>query len=260
MSTRLEEARRFLQAVVARAGSQGLSSVLTSDPARAREIVEVVAPIAAVQACSIDWVGVNGRRVDVIATAPEREWRVVLSVDSEGVHAASAWERPRLFAGIPGGRAVIVNGPSSAGKSTVMDAVLAASETPWVKFDELIFGETDVRFLIWRDRAPTLRPGFVAGIGALAAAGNQVIVAGGGFPSTTFDVLRRQVSTLDVGLDCPLDVRVERQALRSDRWGGLTEGNDDQHSGWSYDLRFDTSSASPEEIATAILQRIAGAA
>lgn len=254
-----EAARRFLRAVVEGSGSPHFSSRLTTDPVRAQAILGVIAPIAAVKGWSIDWVTVNGRRVDVGVAAPGREWRVVLSIDSMGVHSASAAERPPFFGGVLGGRAVIVNGPSSAGKSTAMDALLAAADTPWVKFDELSFGAIDLRFLIWRDQLPRLLPGFLAGIAALAAEGNQVILTAAGFPSSYFDDLRRRVPTLNVGLDCPLEVRIDRQSRRPDRWGGLTEGHDDHDEGWTYDLRFDTSTTSPEEIGSAILRRIAEA-
>lgn len=256
MVTRREAVERLLGQVVDRAGATGLSAALTTDPRRAEEIADVVGPIAQLAESSIDEVSVNGRRVDVVVRTPDRECRLVLSIDSDGVHAASAWERPPYFAGVPGGRAVIVNGPSSAGKSTAMDAVLAASSTPWVKFDELSFGTIDLRLLIWRDRAPTLLPGFVAGIAALAAEGNQVILTAGGLASAMFDELRRRVPTLDVGLDCPLEVRVNRQSRRPDRWGGLTESDPDSHEGWSYGLRFDTTTTSPGEIAAGILAAV----
>lgn len=258
MSEASEDVGRLLREIVKRAGASYASQMspeITADAARAADIVATLAPIARASGSTVEWVAVNGRRVDVGATAGEREWRVALSIDSDGVHSAAAFEQPALFPGVPGGRAVIVNGPSSVGKSTVMDAVLDAASSPWVKFDELSFGVVASRFLIWRDRSPTLPRGFLAGITALALEGNQVILAGSGRESSVFDDLRSRVPTVDVGLDCPLDVRVERQSRRSDRWGGLTEGDDSQHDGWTYDIRFDTSETSAEEIALAILQR-----
>jgi chloramphenicol 3-O-phosphotransferase len=200
-------------------------------------------------------VAVNGRRVDVVVVAPPaQEWRVVLEVDDGCLRSVVVFERPPRFVGVDGGRAVVVNGPSSAGKSTVMSAVLKASSTPWVMFDELFFGTVAMPFLIWGDAAPTLRRGFIAGIQALAAAENQVIMTGG--DPDEFSQLRSHVPTLAVGLDCPLEVRIARQVARNDRWGGLTEATEDRHVGWSYDLRFDTSLVSPPDIAARILRAV----
>jgi chloramphenicol 3-O-phosphotransferase len=81
------------------------------------------------------------------------------------------------------------------------------------------------------------------------------VIMTGGDPDE-FLQLRAHVPTLAVGLDCPVEVRIERQAARSDRWGGLTEATEDRHVGWSYDLRFDTSLVSPPEIAVRILRAV----
>lgn len=232
----------------------GRSSSLTPDPVRAAEIVAALAPVARVGDRTVTRVDVNGRRVDVGVSARGREWWVVCSIDAEGVHQASSFERPPAFTGIDGGRAVILNGPSSVGKSTIMGAVVRQATTPWVAFDELSFGTVALPFLIWPETTPSLRRGFVAGIAALAAAGNQVITTGG--RPSTLAPLRDAVPTLVVGLDCPLAVRVERQAARSDRWGGLTEESDDAHDGWTYDVRFDTSRLGADEIAARVLDLV----
>lgn len=49
---------------------------------------------------------------------------------------------------------------------------------------------------------------------------------------------------------------MSRQAARTDRWGGLTEGDTGVHTGWTYDLEFETSEHDPREIASAILRGI----
>ena len=235
----------------------GVSSALTPDPVRAAEIVDALAPLTADDRRAVTRLVVNGRRVDFTVIAGDQEWSAVCSIDADGVHSAVAFEWPLPFDGVDGGRAVIVNGPSSVGKTTTMQAVLRIATTPWVAFDELTFGSVAMPFLIWPERAPSLRPGFVAGIAALAAAGNQVITTGSAEYSTLAP-LRAAVRTVDVALDCPLDVRIERQAGRTDRWGGLTEETDRAHDGWTYDVRFDTSVLSPEEIAERILELVGG--
>ena len=227
------------------------SGALTPDPVRAAEIVAALAPAAERSGRALTWSAANGRRVDAVVSDGADEWRLACSIDGDGVHSATVLVRPAPFEGRSGGRAVIVNGPSSAGKSTTMAAVLRRASTPWVAFDELSFGAVDLRFLVWPERSPTLRRGFVAGMAALAAAGNQVITTGG--RAAELAPLRAAVPTLAVALDCPLEVRVARQSARTDRWGGLTEGDDDAHDGWTYDVRFDTSRLSAEEIADRIL-------
>lgn len=246
----------LLSEIVQALGDDERSPSLTVDRVRAREIVEALAPVAMAPDPAIDWVVANARRVDVgVSATGEREWRIVCSIDASGVHSATVIERPEPFTGVPGGRAVIVNGPSSAGKSTVMAAVVAGAPTPWVMFDEIFFGSVPTPFLVWPDRAPTLRPGFIDGIAALARAGNQVITTGGA--RAEFGSLIEGVPTLLVGLDCPLKMRVARQQARADRWGGLTESSESAHEGWTYDLRYDTSKTTAAEIALDIIERAA---
>ena len=239
------------------AAGAGLRAELTPDPVRAAEIVDALVDVAADAAGRrIESAVINDRRVDATVVSAGREWRLACSIDGDGVHSAASFERPAPFEGVPGGRAVVIVGPSSAGKSTVMRAVVDASTTPWVLFDELSFGDVALPFLIWPERSPTLRAGFVAGIAALAAAGNQVILSSGGNSPDVLRPITDAVPTLVVGLDCPLEVRIARQRARTDRWGGLTESHDDTHGGWALGARFDTSVVSAEEIAMEILEAV----
>jgi chloramphenicol 3-O phosphotransferase len=252
-----ESVEHLLEELVSALALPGLSAHLTADPVRADEIVGTLHELAATAGRCVEWVAINNRRVDATVVAAEREWRIVCSIDGAGVHSASAFERPAPFDGVPGGRAVILTGPSSAGKTTVMQAVLDVADTPWVVFDELSFGTVAWPFLIWPDRSPKLRAGFIAGITALAAAGNQVILTGGGAAgSEELQPLIGAVPTLIVGLDCPLETRVARQLARDDRWGGLTEESDDSHRGWTLDVRFDTSALTADDVARRILQLV----
>lgn len=231
---------------------------LPADPAAASEVVAALAPVAAAQPLSVAWATMNGSRLDATVVSGEHEWWVVLAVDDDGrVREAGTVERPLYFPGVPGGRAIIVNGPSSVGKTTVMEAVVEVATTPWVLFDELRLGDIKSEYLIWRDRSPTLTPGFLAGMTAFAAAGNQMILSAGQRDVTLFDELRSTVPTLCVRLVCPLAVRVARQATRDDRWGGLTEESETEPDGWTYDLRFDTSTMDAVAIAKEILAAVA---
>ncbi|HVM06886.1 MAG TPA: hypothetical protein VM345_00355 [Acidimicrobiales bacterium] len=246
----------LLEEFVSALNVAGLSAQLTPDPVRAEEIVAALAEPATDPDHRIDWIVINNRRVDATVVSGDREWRIACSIDGEGVHSASAFARPAPFQGVAGGRAVIITGPSSAGKTTVMRAVVDTALTPWVMFDELFFGTVAWPFLIWPDQSPTLRRGFIAGIAALASAGNQVILTSGAASPEELDPIVRSVPTVIVGLDCPLEVRIARQQARADRWGGLTEESDDSHAGWVLDARFDTDRLSSLEVAGAILELV----
>lgn len=200
-------------------------------------------------------VAVNGERVDVVARAGEREWRVVFGT-SDGTSAewVSVYERPPVFGGVEKGRAIIVNGPSSSGKSAVLQAIRSASALPWVVFDEPMFGDVRVEYLIWRDAAEGLHRGFLDGIAALARAGNCVAVAAGGHPASMFDAAFAAVPTVRIGLDCDPKELERRERQRDDVPGGMALASPTIHDGWTYDLRFDTTKSAPEHIARAALQ------
>jgi chloramphenicol 3-O phosphotransferase len=199
---------------------------------------------------------VNGQRVDVVARGGGRVWRVVFGT-SDGATAewVSVYERPTVFNGVVGGRAIVVNGPSSSGKSTVLRAIRSMSSLPWVVFDEPMFGAVNVEYLIWRDTAEGLHRGFLAGIAALAGAGNLVAVAAGGHPASMFDEAFEGVPTVRIGLDCNPEELERRESLRDDVPGGMARDSPTIHEGWHYDLRFETASTSPDEIAAAALQQ-----
>lgn len=217
----------------------------------------LLAPLAAVAELQIEWLVTNMDRVDAGVTGDDREWRVVYRTDEDGLVAA-LWvhERPPRFDGLVGGRSVVVNGPSGSGKSSLMTALVDLASTPWVMFDELSLGTVKEPYLIWRDSAPALQRGFLAGIAALAEAGNQVTLSSGGVP---FDVLRGAfagIPTVFVGLDCPLPILLERERGRPGRWGGLAEESLGVHNGWTYDVRIDTSTVAPSDAAQQVLDLV----
>ena len=202
-------------------------------------------------------VAVNGDRVDVIAVAADHEWRVVIgSDDMTAVQWVHTFARPQQFVGVRGGRAVVLNGPSSAGKSTLLDALRDRTADAWVVFDEPMFGSVRSEYLIWPERAPLLHDGFLQGIAALARAGNQVALAAGGLPHERFRQSFEGVPTVWVGLDCPDDERRRREATRRDVPGGLSDSSPHIHEGWEYDLRFDTSVVPLDDMVRGIVERV----
>jgi chloramphenicol 3-O phosphotransferase len=202
-------------------------------------------------------VAVNRSRVDVVATTADDEWRVVFGttdmITTEWVHV---FTRPPQFDGVPGGRALVVNGPSSSGKSTLLGMLRDRSAEPWVIFDEPMFGGVRSEYLIWQDRAPLLHTGFLNGIAALAHAGNLVALAAGGRGSESFRRAFAGLPTLWVGLDCPADERQRREATRLDVPGGLFAASPHIHDGWEYDLRFDTTEVPLDDVVRQVLERV----
>jgi chloramphenicol 3-O phosphotransferase len=190
----------------------------------------------------------NGERLDAEVTANGRRWWLVRF----GEKAPEIFERPAV-ASVPaeGGMVVVLNGVSSAGKSSVVRAVVESPGLPWVGFDEPFFGIVRPDVLIWPEQSPSVWSGFLAGIAALAAQGNRVIAASGGLPYLRWRDAVADAQLLSVALDCPIEVLAERHRSRRDRRGGLIHSTT-VHDGWEYDQRFDSSQMSPLEIAAAV--------
>ncbi|MFT3851468.1 MAG: hypothetical protein QM733_01795 [Ilumatobacteraceae bacterium] len=166
------------------------------------------------------------------------------------------FRRPPDFTGVDGGRVVVVNGPSGSGKSSVLDAIAASSELPWVIFDEPVLGSVRQPYLIWRDRAPVLHLGFLDAIAAVARRGNLVGLSAAGHPAGRIDEVFVGIETVRVGLDCSTEALIDRERGRDGRWGGLAVSSLRDHDGWRYDLRFDTQQTTASNIAIAVLDRL----
>jgi chloramphenicol 3-O-phosphotransferase len=199
------------------------------------------------------WFGRNVDRIDVrLRDADGREHHVVATEDHPGLSIVLVLSEPAQVPVQPP-VVVVVNGPSGSGKSTLLRSIAEVSEVPWVTFDEPILGTTDQPLLVWPERSPQLHDGFLDGIVAVAAAGNAVAVAAAGHGQDRFRASMRGVRALYVGLDCPIDVLLEREHGREGRWGGLALQSSRAHDGWTYDLRLDTSELAPNEAALAVL-------
>jgi chloramphenicol 3-O-phosphotransferase len=234
----------------------GALDELVTTPTSVMSIAAQIAPLRDVDDLEVVSIAVNGERVDVVARSGDREWRIVFgSPDARRIDWLNVFRRPVTFPGIAGGIAVIVNGPSSSGKSTLLAELAALDGAPWVVFDEPMFGVVDVEYLIWRDRAEALHRGFLDGIAALARAGNCVGLSAAGHPASWFDTAFVDVTVLRVGLDCDESELTRRERARNDVPGGHSAASPAIHDGWIYDLRFDTSSTDPGAIADAVLLR-----
>jgi chloramphenicol 3-O phosphotransferase len=198
-------------------------------------------------------VRVNGARADVrLESAEGRAWLAVLTTDDGQpieLLGATFYERPPNFEERPPGRVVVLNGPSSVGKSSLMETFANAAATPWACHDEPMFGRLATKFLAWPGAAGPVTDGFLAALAAGARAGNQFIVSAAGIEQDRFRRALVGVPTVYVGLGAPLDVLLERQLSQADKFGGLAQESVDIHDHWAYDLRIDTSSREPADAA-----------
>lgn len=210
-------------------------------------LVESSAPalvdIRAAAPVTVDELRVNESRLDVRITASDcRQWLVVLWVDVSTARLldATVYPRPDAFAGRPRGIVVVLNGPSSVGKSALMAAFAEAAPTPWIRGDEPWFGQLSGRYMAWPQSSGPVVDGFLAALAAFARAGNQVVLSAGGLTQDELRCALREVPAVYVGLDASLAVRVARQRTQLDKFGGLAEESTHRHDGWTYDLRIDT--------------------
>ena len=168
------------------------------------------------------------------------------------------YERPAPFAAMTPGRVVVLNGPSSVGKSATMAAFVAQQPTPWACIDEPIFGRLDGRFLAWPATAGPVADAFLAALGAAVHAGMPAIVSAGGIAQSRSRAALVDVPVVYVGLHAPLAVLVQRQVQQADKFGGLAEESVGIHDGWVYDLEIDTAGCDPGAAAGAIATLLAG--
>jgi len=124
---------------------------------------------------------------------------------------------------------ILINGASSAGKSTLAKALQALVDEPFLRFslDLLMFGgevlparrDTAGPFL-WASMRPMLLDGYYRCLAALASAGNNIVVD---YIIETQDQLDQLVYLLApfdvfyVGLHCPLPELERRERQRGDR-------------------------------------------
>ncbi|WP_240229887.1 chloramphenicol phosphotransferase CPT family protein [Devosia lacusdianchii] len=153
------------------------------------------------------------------------------------------------------GRIILLNGTSSAGKTTLSHALRAQLAEPFCLYasDQL----ADAGF---RPPAPHQRhagrerffDGFHRSIPAFAAAGNDVIIEHIVEQRTWADQLAALIGHLDVfwiGVHAPLAVLEQRERARGNRQTGEAAYHLKTHDYCRYDLEADTTSAPIEQIA-----------
>ena len=152
------------------------------------------------------------------------------------------------------GKLIVLNGASSAGKSTLARAIQAQIGEPFLHFspDLLLFGgrvlpgrADEGGAFAWSALRPRLFEGYFRCLPALAGAGNNLVVD---FIIETQGQLERLVELLApfdvflVGVHCPLPELERRERARGDR--GLGDARRDLasvHSFTAYDFEVDSS-------------------
>src|SRR5205085_556140 len=129
---------------------------------------------------------VNGARIDVrVRSDSGAEWLAVLWVAGEPPAGltlvdVTVYARPLEFRASGPGMVVVLNGPSSVGKSSTMAALADAASTPWACFDEPMVGRLPTKFLAFLDAAGPVAAGFLAALSGAARVGNQLVASAGG--------------------------------------------------------------------------------
>jgi chloramphenicol 3-O phosphotransferase len=164
------------------------------------------------------------------------------------------------------GRIILLNGASSAGKSTLARALQAQLETPFWHWsidhvlaagvlprERLASGEFD-----WKAMRPAFFDGFHRTIPALAVAGNDLIVE---HIVETAGAMRSLVGLLApfdvfyVGLRCALPELERRELERGDRRvGSAREDDASTHGFGEYDVQVHATSAPPQALAADVLR------
>jgi chloramphenicol 3-O phosphotransferase len=191
---------------------------------------------------------------------------------------------------MPSGRIILLNGSSSAGKTTLAITLQQLLPDPWhhIALDQFRDGlggryrglnsppgtpgarglnvvpvprgnerVTEVQF---GDLGKQVLRGMRRAIAAFAREGNNVIIDDLMFePDFLFDYVEalRGFQVLFVGVRCPIDVVNAREAKRPGRFPGTATSHFDRvHSHCVYDIEVDTGIAKPRECAELIIVRL----
>lgn len=175
-------------------------------------------------------------------------------------------KRARILRDVtPPGKIILVNGPSSAGKSTLGRALQAELPEPFLVFSlDLLMFEGGVLPPLapdgpfaWSALRPRLFEGFFNCLPALAAAGNNLVVDFIIETAPQWTALSERLRGLDVflvGAHCAVEELERREAARGDRHvGDARRDLETVHTFTAYDAEVDT--ALPAEHNARLLAR-----
>lgn len=150
------------------------------------------------------------------------------------------------------GKIILLNGASSAGKSTLARALQDALDEPFLHYSidhlkdagVLPYNRIEKGDFGWRDLRPQFFDGFHHTIPALATAGNNLIVEHIVESRIWMDRLLNLIGSLDVffvGLHCPLPELERRELARGDRMIGNARADFEiVHTFSTYDFEVDS--------------------
>jgi len=170
----------------------------------------------------------------------------------------------------------VLNGGSSAGKSTIANSLQTLLREPWLTFgvDDLIDAlgpaatETSSVIAFGPDSVVTtvqlfsqVTDAWEKGLAAIARSGTGVIIdevfLGGGVSQSRLRLALSDLKVLWVGVHCDPEVASSRESSRTDRIKGMARTQSAiVHIGVNYDVEVDTSVLSALDCARVILQRM----
>src|SRR5215207_6928542 len=108
MPRRTDDLRRtLLVSLIERVKAQRQLAEVVGSQVDVERVVLLLGPVARADAV-VEWVAVNGERVDAVISGSEAQWRVVLgSATGDTIDWIDVYERPALFSGVIGGRAIV---------------------------------------------------------------------------------------------------------------------------------------------------------
>lgn len=156
------------------------------------------------------------------------------------------------------GKVILLNGTSSAGKSSIAKVIQEVSDIPYLHLSlDMFWDMTPAKISANSKNFPQMRKALAKSVYALAITGHNVVVdivvaGASSFESISHEL--RDLKLLTVKVYCPLPVLAEREKARGNRRIGLAESQyTDFHLGIVYDLSVDTSISSSEELGREIL-------
>lgn len=172
---------------------------------------------------------------------------------------------------------IILNGGSSAGKSSIARCLQALLPDPWLTFgvDDVITAlppamlKSEDGIVFAPDGQITIGPGLQAldaawsqGIAAMARAGAGIILdmvfLKGAAAQDRWRIVLAGLEVFWVGVQCDPLVAAAREAARGDRVPGMAALQARLvHHGVVYDMEIDTTRASPDDCARLIADRVA---
>lgn len=173
-------------------------------------------------------------------------------------------------------RIIMLNGGSSAGKTSIAEALQNILPGAWLRFsiDDLI-GAMPSRLLTasegvglaWDGQVRpgpafrTLEAAWMQGIAAMARAGADIIIDDvfleGAASRSRWEQVLADVGVLWVGVYCDAEVAAQRERQRPDRIPSMAERQAKLvHAGMVYDVEVNTTHASPADCAHRIASRM----